>query len=212
MTLQLEQRLRTALAQTTDRPPRPLSSPELPLMLDKLLLPALLSRLRPASVLVPVLRRGDTLQVLLTQRSEKMRSHKGQISFPGGRREESDASAAAAALREAEEEVGLPHAAVEVIGYLDDYPTLSRYLVTPVVGYVRECPDVRPCVHEVADTFEVPLEFVVDPKNFEKKAISREGLNVPFFELNYGKWRIWGATAGMLWNLSQKLARIPVAA
>lgn len=203
----LEQRLRQALAGTSEAEPRPLVPIELPLKLDKLLLPTLLKGLRPASVLVPVVRRPRGLQLLLTVRSATLRSHGGQISFPGGRREDTDASAAAAALREAEEEVGIPGGAVEVVGYLDDYPTLTRFMVTPVVGLVDDVAEVRPCAREVAEIFEVPLSFVLGVDNFERKLLSREGINVPFFELNYGSYRIWGATAGMLWNLAQKVAR-----
>lgn len=202
----LEKRLRAALAGTTEAPPRPLSPLELPLRLEKLITPRMLKGLRPAAVLVPVIRRGAELNVLLTRRSDSLRNHKGQISFPGGRREDSDGSAAAAALREAEEEVGLPPFAVEVIGYLDDYPTVTRYLVTPVVGVVADMMEVRPCAREVAEVFEVPLAFLLDLDNFERKAFSRNGMNVPFFELNYGRHRIWGATAGMLLNLAQKAA------
>jgi 8-oxo-dGTP pyrophosphatase MutT (NUDIX family) len=202
----LERRLRRALAGTTEAPPRPVAPIELPMRLDKLIAPLLFRDLHPASVLVPVMRRPGGLQVLLTRRSESLRSHKGQVSFPGGRREESDASAAAAAKREAEEETGIPPSAVEVIGYLDDYPTSTRYLVTPVVGLVEDVKEVKPCAREVAEIFEVPLSFLVDPVSFERKVLSRDGLNVPFFELNYGDHRIWGATAGMLWNLQQKFA------
>ena len=202
----LERKLRAALAGTSDAAPRPVTPIELPLKLDKVLMPRLLRNLRPASVLVPVMRRPRGLQELLTRRSEKLRSHRGQISFPGGRREESDPTAAAAALREAQEEVGIPPAAVEVVGYLDDYPTLSKYLVTPVVGLVEDAAEVRPCAREVAEIFEVPLGFVLDRDNFESKVLSREGLNVPFFELNFGHHRIWGATAGMLWNLARTVA------
>ncbi len=202
----LEQKLRTALAGTSETQPRPVSPLELPLKLEKLLTPGILASLRPASVLVPVIRRGLGLNVLLTRRSEKMRSHKGQISFPGGRREDRDGSAAAAALREAEEEVGLPPLAVEVVGYLDDYPTLTRYMVTPVVGIVADMIEARPCAREVAEVFEVPLSFLLDLNNFERKVFTRSGVNVPFYELNYGKYRIWGATAGMLLNLAQKAA------
>jgi 8-oxo-dGTP pyrophosphatase MutT (NUDIX family) len=201
----LERKLRRALAETSDAAPRPVTPIELPMKLDKVIAPLVFRHLKPASVLVPVMRRPDGLRVLLTRRSETLRSHKGQISFPGGRREPSDASAAAAATREAEEEAGIPPAAVEVIGYLDDYPTITRYMVTPVVGMVEDLAEVRPCAREVAEIFEVPLSFVLEPANFERKILSREGFNVPFFELNYGAWRIWGATAGMLWNLSQKI-------
>lgn len=199
----LERQLRSALSGTSEKAPRPVI--ELPLRLDKVMAPLLFRRLKPASVLVPVMRRPAGLHVLLTRRSESLRSHKGQISFPGGRREGSDVSAASAAKREAEEEAGIPPGAVEVIGYLDDYPTTTRYLVTPVVGMVEDLTEVRPCAREVAEIFEVPLSFLVEPDNFERKVFSRAGFNVPFFELNYGKWRIWGATAGMLWNLCQKV-------
>lgn len=204
----LERRLRAALAGTSDTLPRPIAPLELPMQLDKVLMPHLLQSLRPASVLVPVIRRREGLRVLLTRRSETLRSHKGQISFPGGRREPTDASAAAAALREAEEEVGLPAPAIEVVGYLDDYPTLTRYLVTPVVAMVEDVAEVRPCAREVAEIFEVPLAFLLDLGNFERKILSREGVNVPFFELNYGAYRIWGATAGMLWNLAGKVSEV----
>ena len=202
----LEHRLRAALAGTSDAPPRPITPIELPMRLDKLIAPIVFRDLKPASVLVPVMRRRDGLRVLLTRRTETLRSHRGQISFPGGRREESDARAAAAAKREAEEETGIPPSAVEVIGYLDDYPTITRYMVTPVVGLVEDVAEVKPCAREVAKIFEVPLPFVLDPKSFERKFLSRDGFNVPFFELNYAGYRIWGATAGMLWNLSQKIA------
>jgi 8-oxo-dGTP pyrophosphatase MutT (NUDIX family) len=205
--LQLERKLRAALAGTSEDPPRPITSIELPMRLDKVIAPLVFKRLRPASVLVPVMRRKDGLRVLLTLRSETMPSHRGQISFPGGRRQESDASAAAAAKREAEEETGIPPEAVEVIGYLDDYPTISKYMVTPVVGLVEDVPEVKPCAREVAQIFEVPLTFLLDPDNYERKILSRDGFNVPFFELNYQSWRIWGATAGMLRNLSQRVAR-----
>jgi 8-oxo-dGTP pyrophosphatase MutT (NUDIX family) len=203
----LEARLRQALAGSSEAAPRPVSRIELPFQLEKkLITPKLLSRLRPAAVLVPVLRRPSGLHVLFTLRSDKVRSHRGQISFPGGRREEDDETLAAAALREAEEEIALPPAAVEVIGYLDDYPTITKYMVTPVVGMVDGDPDVRPCIDEVAEVFEVPLTFLLAEANFERKLFSRSGINVPVMELNYGDWRIWGATAGMLWNLAQKMS------
>lgn len=204
---ELEQRLRRALAGTTDQAPRPFADIELPLKIDRLLTPALMRTLRPAAVLAPVIKRGRALSMLFTVRSESLRSHKGQISFPGGRRDETDASIAANALREANEEVGIEPGDVEVLGYLDDYPTISRYLVTPVVGLVREAPAWRPEAREVAEVFEAPLSFVTDLANFERKAFSREGLNVPFYELNFGRYRIWGATAGMLYNLATRIAR-----
>ncbi|MGH8443089.1 MAG: CoA pyrophosphatase [Nevskiaceae bacterium] len=202
----LERTLRAALASTSDAPPRPLAPLELPMSLDKLIPPIVFKALRPAAVLVPVMKRREGLSVLLTRRSESLRSHRGQISLPGGGREAADETASAAAKREAFEEAGIPPEAVEVIGYLDDYPTITRYLVTPVVGMVEDIAEVRPCAREVAEIFEVPLQFVIAPSSFERKFFTRDGLNVPFFELNWGDYRIWGATAGMLWNLSQKVA------
>jgi 8-oxo-dGTP pyrophosphatase MutT (NUDIX family) len=202
----LEQRLRLALAGTHEEPPRPLSPLELPLKLEKFISPVLLRSLRPAAVLAPVIRREHGLTMLFTVRSDKMRRHRGQIAFPGGRREDSDPTAAFAALREAHEEVGLLPDSVEVVGYLDDYPTITRYLVTPVVGIVSGSPELTPHAHEVAEVFEVPLDVVLDPRSYARKAFTRNGVNVPFFELNFEGYRIWGATAGMLWNLVQKVS------
>jgi 8-oxo-dGTP pyrophosphatase MutT (NUDIX family) len=201
-------RLRQALAGTAEQP-RPVAQLGLPLKLDRLISADTLAKMRAAAVLVPVLDHPGGATILLTQRTETLRHHKGQISFPGGGRDEGDADYAAAALREAHEEVGLDPANVTVIGYLDDYPVLSGFRITPVVGLVR-----RPFVpviqaEEVAETFELPLELLLAENTFERKIMSREGFNVPFFELNYGKYRIWGATAGILWNLRQKLLDLP---
>lgn len=201
----LEASLRAALAQTSEKAPRPVVRMELPLKLDRLVLPRMLRNLRPASVLVPVMKRKAGLTVLLTRRSEEMPSHKGQISFPGGKRGPGDASAAAAALREAEEEAGIPPASVEVIGYLDDYPTVTRYMVTPVVGLVEDVAQVTACAREVAEIFEVPLPFVLARGNFRQGSLRLKGLKLPYYELNYGAYRIWGATAGMLWNFAEKI-------
>lgn len=175
--------------------------------LDRFVAPVLMKSLRPAAVLAPVIRRGDGLTMLFTRRSDQMRSHRGQISFPGGRRDEDDTSFASAALREAQEEIGLAPESVEILGYLDDYPTITRYLVTPVVGIVERAPAFTPHAREVAEVFEVPLDYVLDARRYERKAFFRGGVNVPFYELNYGAYRIWGATAGMLWNLVEKVQK-----
>lgn len=201
----LEQRFRRALADTHDQSPRPVSSLELPLKADKLMTPQLMASLRPAAVLVPLVRRADGLQLLLTRRADHLRSHSGQVSFPGGRCEESDVSLAATALREAEEEVGIQPDQVEVIGYLDDYPTMTRFRVTPVVGVLDAPREYRPDPGEVAEVFEVPADLFLEPASFERRVFSKEGINLPFFEINYAAQRIWGATAGMLWNLHSKL-------
>lgn len=202
-----EARLRDALAQTSLALPRPLSDLELPFKLDRLIAPLTMNSLRPAAVLAPVLRRGHDLSMLFTVRSAQLRSHSGQISFPGGRRDPEDADAVANALREAHEEVGLCPDCVEVLGYLDDYPTLSRYRITPVVGLVEGDPDLTVNPDEVAEVFEVPIKIILEPNSFERKILSRGGINLPFYELNWGPHRIWGATAGMLWDLAQKAAR-----
>ncbi|MFP5306995.1 MAG: CoA pyrophosphatase [Gammaproteobacteria bacterium] len=202
----LERRLRRALAATRLDAPRPMSALELPLKLDKLVAHTLAGNLRPAAVLAPVIRRGAELSMLFTVRASHLRSHSGQISFPGGGRDDGDGDAVDTALREAQEEIGLPPARVEVIGYLDDYPTLSRYRITPVVGIVHGAPELAVDDNEVAGVFEAPLAFVLDPASFERRWMSRDGLNLPFFELNWGAHRIWGATAGMLWNLAQKVS------
>lgn len=202
----LEDRLRSALSGTSLETPRPVCALELPFKLEKLISPKMLQGLRAAAVLAPVIRRRDSLNLLLTVRADHLRSHKGQISFPGGGRDPEDADAIATALREAHEEIGLAPQRVEVLGYLDDYPTLTKYMVTPVVGVIDGEPELKVDANEVAEVFEVPLSFVLDPASYERKILSREGLNVPFFELNWKQYRIWGATAGMLWNLSQKVA------
>lgn len=204
---ELEQRLRRALAETHLDAPRPLSRLEMPFDLDRLIPAKVMASLRPAAVLAPVLRRGDSLSLLLTVRASTLRAHGGQISFPGGRRDDTDEGVVHTALREAEEEIGLPPERVDVLGYLDDYPTLSRFLVTPVVGLVEGDVRWRTDAAEVAEVFEVPLSHALDPGNFERRSLMREGLQLPFYELHWRNYRIWGATAGMLWDLAQKVSR-----
>lgn len=200
------ERLRRALAGTHEFAPRPLANLELPLGGDRWLTPAFMKALRPAAVLAPVILEGREASVLLTRRADHLRSHQGQISFPGGGRDPVDASAAANALREAQEEVGLDPASVEVIGYLDDYPTISRYLVTPVVGLVRGSLSTVADPGEVAEVFQLPLEIALDPLAYTRKTLSRDGLVVPYYEINWNGYRIWGATAGMLRDLCRKVS------
>lgn len=198
------QRLRRVLAGTNETA-RPVARMELPLHLDRFITPEAISRLRPAAVLVPIMDLPGGTSILLTRRAETLRHHKGQISFPGGGRDRDDADLAAAALREAQEEVGLDPATVTVIGYLDDYPVLTGFRITPVVGMVRQSftPVIDP--NEVAETFELPLEVLLADDAFERKTMLRGGVTLPFMELNHAGYRIWGATAGILWNLRQKL-------
>lgn len=202
------ERLRRRLAETDDRPPRRLAYLDFPEPLAALLQRQIDSALRASAVLIPIVRRGDALTVLLTRRSEKLRAHQGQVSFPGGRQDPEDACLRVTALREAEEEIGLPASGVEVIGFLDDYPTLTGFRVTPVVGFVPAPPEVwRPAEAEVAEIFEMPLGRALDPATYRQKTLMREGLRLPFYEFDHGAHRVWGATAGMLKALCDHLHR-----
>ncbi len=204
MSLQLETALRRALAGSGESH-RPFVDLEWPKLVQLALKP-LMSNLREAAVLVPILRRTEGYSVLLTRRADTLRNHRGQVSFPGGRRDPEDLTLAACALREAQEEVGLEPASAEIIGYLDDYPTTTRYRVTPVVALVEPPENFVFDAGEVAEIFEVPLAVLLDARRYESRVLTREGLNVPFFEVNHGGHRIWGATAGMLRDLCRKVA------
>ncbi len=162
--------------------------------------------LTPAAVLVPLVMRPRELTVMLTQRTAHLAAHAGQISFPGGSVEPEDADSIDAALREAEEEVGLPRDHVEVVGRLDTYVTSTGFEVTPVVGLVRAPYPVRPDPFEVAEVFEVPLAFIIDPGNHQRHSREFKGRLRTFFVLPYENRYIWGATAGMLVNLAEVLA------
>ena len=161
--------------------------------------------LTQAAVLVPIVDRPDGLTVLLTQRTDHLRDHAGQISFPGGRLEAHDPSHEAAALREAEEEIGLPADCVALIGRLDHYVTRTGYEVVPVVGIVTPPFPVRPDPFEVADVFEVPLAFLADPGNHQRHSRFYKGAQRHFYAMPYNGRYIWGATAGMIVNLSEAL-------
>ena len=162
--------------------------------------------LTPAAVLVPLVMRADGLSVLLTQRTQHLAAHAGQISFPGGRQEPGDRDSIDAALRETEEEVGLPRDHIEVIGRLDTYVTSTSFEVTPVVGLVRAPYPVKLDPFEVAELFEVPLAFILDPANHQRHSRELKGRQRTFYVLPYQHRYIWGATAGMLVNLAEVLA------
>jgi len=158
-----------------------------------------------AAVLVPVVARDDELTVLLTLRTSHLNDHAGQVAFPGGRIEASDRDPIHAALRETEEEVGVSADYVDVIGRLDTYITGTGYEITPVVGLVRTPFPLRPDPDEVADVFEVPLAFILDPGNHERHSREVKGRIRSFYVLPYPGRYIWGATAGMLVNLAEVL-------
>lgn len=167
---------------------------------------------RPASVLVPIVQRPRELMVLLTRRTAHLKSHSGQIAFPGGRAEPHDASPEATALREAQEEIGLAPRHVEVLGKLSDYHTRTDFRVTPVVALVAPQFELRLDAHEVDEAFEVPLSFLLDPAHHERHWREFQGRRVGYFAIPYRDYYIWGATAAMLVNLYRFLAQRPRAA
>lgn len=157
-----------------------------------------------AAVLVPLVMRDHGLQVLLTQRASHLSSHSGQISFPGGKTDPIDTSAIDTALRETQEEVGLDRVKVQVLGSLPIYTTGSAFLVTPVVGLIEPDFLIIPNPNEVAEVFEVPLAFLMDPSNHRRHSVKWEGAQRDWFSMPYTQGSterfIWGATAGMLRN------------
>jgi len=160
-----------------------------------------------AAVLVPLVERLEGWYVLLTLRAADLTDHAGQISFPGGRIEPEDPDAVHAALREAEEEIGLPMNHVEVVGRLDTWLTGTGFEITPIVGLVRPPDSLVPDPVEVAEVFEVPLDFVLDRRNHQRLSRELRGERRFFFALPYQHRNIWGATAGMLVNLAEVLTR-----
>ena len=163
--------------------------------------------MKPAAVLMPLIDHGDGMTVLLTQRTAHLSAHAGQISFPGGRFEAGDGTPENTALRETEEEIGLRRADIEVLGRLGVRETGTGYRVVPVVGLITPPVAVTPDPNEVAEVFEVPLAFVLDPANhcFETRMIS--GVERQFYAVPYGDYYIWGLTARLLVNLSERLHR-----
>lgn len=163
------------------------------------------ARVRPAAVLVPLVEHMAGFTILLTKRAAHLPEHPGQVSFPGGRIEPGDAGPAAAALRETEEEIGLPASRVEVVGFLDPYLTITGYAVIPVVGFVPPGLTYRLDAYEVAELFELPLDHLLDPGNH--RVVSREffGRTIRYYAIDYKDHHIWGATAAMLMNFYHRL-------
>lgn len=159
---------------------------------------------RPAAVLVGIVARTE-LTLLLTQRTHTLPTHAGQIAFPGGKVEPHDESPVAAALRESVEEIGLDPAFVEPLGFLDGYRTGTGFTVAPVVALIRPGFELTPDPGEVAEAFEVPLAFLMDEANHQKHAREWKGRERHYYAMPYGERYIWGATAGMIKNLHQRL-------
>lgn len=163
------------------------------------------TRLTPAAVLIGIVDRPDGLSLILTRRTAHLNAHAGQISLPGGRMEPEDPNAPAAALREAQEEVGLDPEAVDILGGLRTYDTVTGFRVHPVVGWIRPPVDFSIDPFEVDELFEVPFAYVIDPANQRRDSFLRDGVRRHFWAIPYGPHYIWGATAGMLVNFSRLL-------
>jgi 8-oxo-dGTP pyrophosphatase MutT (NUDIX family) len=189
------------LVEQLSRPPPPDALP----LSDGFRLPGREGEPRWAAVLVPIVNRPDGLEVLFTQRSADLLDHAGQISFPGGRVEAADTGAEVAALRETEEEIGLPRDRVTVLGRLADYETVTGYRVTPVVGWVEPPFPIVPDPVEVADVFEVPLAFLLEPANQQRHFRMLGEIRRDYFAIPFGERYIWGATAAMLMILDRTL-------
>ncbi|HEY1311040.1 MAG TPA: CoA pyrophosphatase [Pseudolabrys sp.] len=162
--------------------------------------------IRPAAVLVPIVDHAEPT-VLLTQRAQHLPNHPGQISFPGGKIEKSDADPMAAALRETEEEIGLDRSAVEPLGYLDLYMTTLGYRIVPLIARIKPGFTLKLNTSEVDATFEVPLAFLMDQANVQRHSRDWQGMTRHYYASTFGERYIWGVTAGILRNLHERIYR-----
>ena len=189
----LEKALRTSGAPSSDfdlnRDVRPAGTPSL----------------RPAGVLIPVRETAQGLRLILTKRSSALKHHPGQISFPGGRVDPGDRDHIDAALREAEEEIGLPRENVEILGELPPHETVTQFEMHPVLGWIRDEFAAIPEAGEVSEVFEVPLDHVLDPAKFTIQSRRWRGHRRAFFTVPYGPYYIWGATARVLRVLADRV-------
>ena len=155
-----------------------------------------------AAVLVPIVERNDGLKVILTKRSNNLKQHPGQISFPGGKSEKIDKSLVATALRETKEEIGISKKNVEILGQLPKHVTITGFKITPFIGRIRMGFSTEIQTSEVSEIFEVPLSYLSNPKNFRVESVKWKGKKRFFYSIPYGPYYIWGATARILKNLA----------
>ncbi len=210
LTLHADDLVRRAEGLLSLEPPPDVFAPErFPERGDHLLAPMLApadgSKHRRAAVLVPVVSHPEGATVLLTRRSAQLRDHSGQIAFPGGKIDPTDADAIAAALREAEEEIGLERRFVRPLGYLDPYLSSTGYRILPVLAIVRPGFDLTIDPSEVDIAFEAPLGFLMDPDNHARHSREWQGMIRHYLAMPFGEHYIWGVTAGILRNLYEKL-------
>lgn len=165
------------------------------------------ARLRRAAVLIPVIDEGDDARVILTRRTQALRKHSGQVAFPGGSVDDSDQTADIAALREAEEEIGLDRGHVEVVGHLPEYLTTTGFRITPVLSVVQPGFSLVANPDEVDAIFDVPLSFLMDPANHVRESREWEGHMRHYYRMPYGEHNIWGVTAGIIRTLYERLYR-----
>lgn len=165
-------------------------------------------KLKPAAVLIPIFEREKELFLILTRRTDHLHHHPGQISFPGGRVDKSDKTPVDTALREAEEEIGLPVDKTRIIGSLPSHPTITGFFISPVIGLVESEIDYKLDQFEVAELLEVPLKTALDLSLYREQSIFYQGEERKFWELIYREHRIWGATAAILRMLSSKVGTL----
>lgn len=195
-------------ALAAERLAKPVHGPQGDHLLNPEFIEWVMSRaIKPAAVLIPVIERPLGMTIALTRRLDSLRSHSGQVAFPGGKIDESDESPQAAALREAHEEVALDPGQAEIIGRLPDYFTGSGYRIAPVIALVDGDVQLRANPDEVDCVFEVPLAFLMDPRNHHRASRLFQGKERYYFEMPYGEHHIWGVTAGILRLMHERLFR-----
>jgi 8-oxo-dGTP pyrophosphatase MutT (NUDIX family) len=164
--------------------------------------------LKSAGVLVPLIVRPDGINLILTKRAAHLSNHPGQISFPGGKRENGDANIVFTALREAQEEIGLYPESVDVLGSLPTHDTITGFKVTPTIGWIEGDWEAVADPSEVSEVFEVPLVQLMNPENFHLQIRAWKGINRSYYSVPYGPYYIWGATAGILRGFCKQMGRV----